>query len=182
MGPVLFGTFSKKNRPQSEKSRRNFKMSKKICVILIILIMGVASLTTGVYAASKVTASKATKSVSAENTNTENLVNEVQTTSVQATSNEVMASTTENITGTQESSNDDKTSNSSSGLGLIAAALAIGLSAIGSGIAVAVVASSAVGAISENPSLLGKTVIFAGLAEGIAIYGLIIAIMIISKV
>ena len=99
-----------------------------------------------------------------------------------ATSNEVMASTTENVTGTQGSSNDDKTSNSSSGLGLIAAALAIGLSAIGSGIAVAVVASSAVGAISENPSLLGKTVIFAGLAEGIAIYGLIIAIMIISKV
>ena len=45
-------------------------MSKKICVILIILIMGVVSLTTGVYAASKVTASKATKSVSAENTNT----------------------------------------------------------------------------------------------------------------
>ena len=157
-------------------------MSKKICVILIILIMGVASLTTGVYAASKVTASKATKSVSAENTNTENAVNEVQTTSVPATSNEVMASTTENVTGTQESSNEDKTSNSSSGLGLIAAALAIGLSAIGSGIAVAVVASSAVGAISENPSLLGKTVIFAGLAEGIAIYGLIIAIMIISKV
>ena len=157
-------------------------MSKKICVILIILIMGVVSLTTGVYAASKVTASKETKSVSAENTNTENAVNEVQTTSVPATSNEVMASTTENVTRTQESSNDDKTSNSSSGLGLIAAALAIGLSAIGSGIAVAVVASSAVGAISENPSLLGKTVIFAGLAEGIAIYGLIIAIMIISKV
>ena len=152
-------------------------MSKKICVILIILIMGVVSLTTGVYAASKVTASKATKSVATENT-----VNEVQTTSVPATSNEVMASTTENVTGTQGSSNDDKTSNSSSGLGLIAAALAIGLSAIGSGIAVAVVASSAVGAISENPSLLGKTVIFAGLAEGIAIYGLIIAIMIISKV
>ena len=182
MGPVLFGTFSKKNCPQSEKSRRNFKMSKKICVILIILIMGVVSLTTGVYAASKVTASKETKSVSAENTNTENAVNEVQTTSVPATSNEVMASTTENVTRTQESSNDDKTSNSSSGLGLIAAALAIGLSAIGSGLAVAVVASSAVGAISENPSLLGKTVIFAGLAEGIAIYGLIIAIMIISKV
>ena len=77
---------------------------------------------------------------------------------------------------------DNEKNNSNSGLGLIAAALAIGLSAIGSGIAVAVVASSAVGAISENPSLLGKTVIFAGLAEGIAIYGLIIAIMIISKV
>ena len=75
-----------------------------------------------------------------------------------------------------------ETEKSSNGVGLIAAALAIGLSAIGSGIAVAVVASSAVGAISENPSLLGKTVIFAGLAEGIAIYGLIIAIMILSKI
>ena len=76
----------------------------------------------------------------------------------------------------------EESTQSSNGVGLIAAALAIGLSAIGSGIAVAVVASSAVGAISENPSLLGKTVIFAGLAEGIAIYGLIIAIMILSKI
>ena len=72
--------------------------------------------------------------------------------------------------------------NKANGVGMLAAAIATGLACIGSGIAVAVVASSAVGAISENPSLLGKTVIFAGLAEGIAIYGLIIAIMIISKV
>ena len=72
--------------------------------------------------------------------------------------------------------------NTSSGVGLIAAALATGLACIGAGIAVAVVASSAVGAISENPKLLGKTIIFAGLAEGIAIYGLIISIMILSKI
>ena len=72
--------------------------------------------------------------------------------------------------------------NTSSGVGLIAAALATGLDCIGAGIAVAVVASSAVGAISENPKLLGKTIIFAGLAEGIAIYGLIISIMILSKI
>ncbi len=70
----------------------------------------------------------------------------------------------------------------SNGIGMIAAAIATGLGCIGAGIAVAVVASSAVGAISENPSLLGKTIIFAGLAEGIAIYGLIIAIMILNKV
>lgn len=70
----------------------------------------------------------------------------------------------------------------SNGIGLIAAAIATGLACIGAGIAVAVVASSAVGAISENPSLLGKTVIFAGLAEGIAIYGLIISIMILNKI
>ena len=77
---------------------------------------------------------------------------------------------------------EQSTAKSSNGVGLVAAALAIGLSSIGSGIAVAVVASSAVGAISEKPELLGKTVIFAGLAEGIAIYGLIIAIMILSKI
>ena len=71
---------------------------------------------------------------------------------------------------------------SSNGVGMIAAALATGFACIGSGIAVAVVASSAVGAISEDPSLLGKTIIFAGLAEGIAIYGLIISIMILNKI
>lgn len=73
-------------------------------------------------------------------------------------------------------------SSNNKGVGLIAAALATGLACIGSGIAVAMVASSAVGAISENPSLLGKTIIFAGLAEGIAIYGLIISIMILNQI
>lgn len=72
--------------------------------------------------------------------------------------------------------------NKQNGLGMIAAAIATGLACIGAGIAVAIVASSAVGAISENPSLLGKTIIFAGLAEGIAIYGLIISIMILNKI
>ena len=76
----------------------------------------------------------------------------------------------------------DQKENKSNGIGMVAAAIATGLGCIGAGIAVAVVASSAVGAISENPSLLGKTIIFAGLAEGIAIYGLIIAIMILNKV
>lgn len=75
---------------------------------------------------------------------------------------------------TQDNSNN-------SGIGLIAVALATGLACIGAGIAVATVGASAVGAISENPKLLGKTIIFAGLAEGIAIYGLIISIMILNK-
>ena len=66
--------------------------------------------------------------------------------------------------------------------GLLAAVFATGLGCIGAGIAVAMVASSAISAISENPSLLGKTIIFAGLAEGIAIYGLIISIMILNKI
>ena len=81
-----------------------------------------------------------------------------------------------------EKLNETTNENKTNGIGLIAAALATGLGCIGAGIAVAVVASSAVGAVSENPSLLGKTIIFAGLAEGIAIYGLIISIMILSKI
>lgn len=67
------------------------------------------------------------------------------------------------------------------GLGYIAAALCTGLATIGSGYAVAVVGSSALGAVSEDPKILGKTLIYVGLAEGIAIYGLIISIMILSK-
>jgi V/A-type H+-transporting ATPase subunit K len=72
--------------------------------------------------------------------------------------------------------------NNVNGIGLLAVALSTGLACIGAGIAVAVVASSAVGAISEKPELLGRTIIFVGLAEGIAIYGLIISIMILNKI
>lgn len=68
------------------------------------------------------------------------------------------------------------------GLGLLAAALSTGLATIGAGIAVAVSGSAALGAISEDSSILGKTLIFVGLAEGIAIYGLIISIMILNKI
>lgn len=69
----------------------------------------------------------------------------------------------------------------STGMGYIAAALAVGMSGIGSGIAVAASASAALGAISENEGVFGKSLIFVGLAEGIALYGLLIGFMIISK-
>ncbi|MEE1196526.1 MAG: ATP synthase subunit C [Lachnospiraceae bacterium] len=71
---------------------------------------------------------------------------------------------------------------SGAGLGFIGAALSVGLSCIGGGIAVASAASAALGAISEDQSILGKSLIFVGLAEGIALYGLIIAFMILSKI
>lgn len=70
---------------------------------------------------------------------------------------------------------------SAAGIGYIAAALSTGIAAIGAGYAVAVTGSAALGAISEDSKLLGKTLIYVGLAEGIAIYGLIISIMILSK-
>lgn len=67
------------------------------------------------------------------------------------------------------------------GLGYIAAALVTGLSCIGGGIAVASAASAALGAISEDSSVLGKSLIFVGLAEGVCLYGLIISFMILGK-
>ncbi len=69
----------------------------------------------------------------------------------------------------------------STGLGYLAAALATGLSCVGGGIAVASAASAALGAISEDPSALGKSLIFVGLAEGVCLYGLIISFMIIGR-
>ncbi|MEG0108365.1 MAG: ATP synthase subunit C [Lachnospiraceae bacterium] len=67
------------------------------------------------------------------------------------------------------------------GLGYLAAALVTGLSCIGGGIAVASAASAALGAISEDASVLGKSLIFVGLAEGVCLYGLIISFMILGK-
>ena len=62
----------------------------------------------------------------------------------------------------------------------IGAGLATGLAAIGAGIAVAITGSAAIGGITQKPELLGRTLIFVGLAEGIAIYGLIISFMILT--
>ena len=67
------------------------------------------------------------------------------------------------------------------GMAYLAAALVTGLSCIGGGIAVASAASAALGAISEDSSILGKYLIFVGLAEGVALYGLIISFMILGK-
>ncbi len=69
----------------------------------------------------------------------------------------------------------------STGLGYIAAALSTGVSCLGGGIAVASAASAALGAISEDQSILGKSLIYVGLAEGVCLYGLIISFMILGN-
>ena len=65
--------------------------------------------------------------------------------------------------------------------GATLATLVTGLSCIGGGIAVASAASAALGAISEDSSVLGKSLIFVGLAEGVCLYGLIISFMILGN-
>ncbi|MGZ4778369.1 MAG: ATP synthase subunit C [Thermoanaerobaculia bacterium] len=64
----------------------------------------------------------------------------------------------------------------------LAAALVAGMASVGAAYAVAVVGAAAMGAVAEKPETAGRALIFVGLAEGIAIYGLIIAIMILGRI
>jgi len=65
--------------------------------------------------------------------------------------------------------------------GFIAAAVSTGLAALGAGFAVANVGAAAIGAMAEKPELFGRLLIVVGLAEGIAIYGLIVSILILNR-
>lgn len=60
------------------------------------------------------------------------------------------------------------------------AAIAVGLATIGAGIAVGLTGSAAIGSITQKPEVFGRSLVFVGLAEGIAIYGLIISFMILT--
>jgi len=63
----------------------------------------------------------------------------------------------------------------------LAAALSTGISALSAGIAVGNTGSAALGTIAEKPELFGQALIFVGLAEGIAIYGLLISFIILNR-
>ncbi len=96
------------------------------------------------------------------------------------------ASTSDRTTSSSSSSSSTSSEETESkagafGVGLIAAALVTGLSGIGGGIAVASAAPAAIAATSEDPKAFGKALIFVALGEGIALYGLLISIMIFSK-
>lgn len=64
---------------------------------------------------------------------------------------------------------------------LIGAAIAVAGSSIAAGLAVAYTGAAAIAAFSERPELFGRAMVIVGLAEGIAIYGLIVAVMLIGK-
>ncbi len=68
------------------------------------------------------------------------------------------------------------------GAAFIGAAIAVAASAIGAGIAIAYAGSAALATISEQPDLFGRAMVVVGLAEGVAIYGLIVAVLILGKV
>lgn len=68
------------------------------------------------------------------------------------------------------------------GLALIGVGLPTALAAIGAGIALGPVGAAALAVIAEKPEMFGRTLIYMGLAEGIAIYGLVMSILLLGKI
>jgi V/A-type H+/Na+-transporting ATPase subunit K len=68
------------------------------------------------------------------------------------------------------------------GLAIIGAGIPTALSTIGAGIAVGPIGAASLAAVTEKPEILGRTLIYLGLAEGIAIYGLVISILLLNKI
>ncbi len=87
---------------------------------------------------------------------------------------EQTASTSEAVQTAQSASMDK-------GLGLIAAALSVGIAGIGSGIAVAAGAPAAIGALTEDATTFGKSLVFVAMGEGMALYGMLISILILAE-
>ncbi len=67
------------------------------------------------------------------------------------------------------------------GIGLLGAAMATAGSSLGAGVALSGVGAAAIGAVTEKPSMFGLSLVYVGLAEGIAIYGIVISIMILGR-
>jgi V/A-type H+-transporting ATPase subunit K len=68
------------------------------------------------------------------------------------------------------------------GLAFIGIALPTALSTIAAGIAVGPIGAASLAAVSEKPEVFGRTLVYLGLAEGIAIYGLVLSILLLNKV
>lgn len=68
------------------------------------------------------------------------------------------------------------------GIAILGAGIPTGLSTIGAGIAVGPIGAASLAAITEKPETLGRTLIYLGLAEGIAIYGLVISILLLNRI
>lgn len=81
-----------------------------------------------------------------------------------------------------QATSDSTTTDINTGAAFIGAAIAVAASAIGAGIAVAYTGSAALATVSEQPELFGRAMVVVGLAEGVAIYGLIVAVLILGSV
>ena len=90
------------------------------------------------------------------------------------------AAATVTVAGAKAAAAAASASTSSTGA-LLGAGIAVAGSTIGAGIAVAYTGAAALAVMSERPELFGRAMVIVGLAEGIAIYGLIVGIILIGK-
>jgi V/A-type H+-transporting ATPase subunit K len=67
------------------------------------------------------------------------------------------------------------------GLAMIGAGIPTGLATIAAGIAVGPVGAASLAVIAEKPEIFGRTLVYLGLAEGIAIYGLVVTILMLGR-
>lgn len=68
------------------------------------------------------------------------------------------------------------------GLAIIGIGIPTGLAAVGAGVAVGPVGAASLAVITEKPEMLGRSLVYLGLAEGIAIYGLVVTILLLGKI
>jgi V/A-type H+-transporting ATPase subunit K len=76
-------------------------------------------------------------------------------------------------------SNEAEESSSTAAWKYLGAGIAVGLSCLAGGIAVGQIGAAAMGAMSENPELAGKALPYVGLAEGICLWGFLVALLIL---
>ena len=68
------------------------------------------------------------------------------------------------------------------GLAILGAGLPMAVAAIGAGIALGPVGAAAMAVLAEKPEMFGRTLVYMGLAEGIAIYGLVVSILLLGRI
>ncbi|WP_336113639.1 ATP synthase subunit C [Streptomyces sp. PTD9-10] len=85
------------------------------------------------------------------------------------------------LAGPAQASAQAATAGGINGSALIGAAIAVAGASIGAAIAVAYTGAAALAALSERPEMFGRAMVIVGLAEGIAVYGLVVAILLIGK-
>lgn len=93
----------------------------------------------------------------------------------------VMVIGSEQVMAAEAAAIDNKEISVGLGLALLGIGLPTGLATIGAGIAVGSVGSASLAVITEKPEMFGRTLIYLGLAEGIAIYGLVMSILLLGK-
>ena len=82
---------------------------------------------------------------------------------------------------TNEAVAQETQASASAGMKFVGAGLAFGLAALGAGVAIGGVGAAGLAVISERPELRSQALVFTALGEAVAIYGIVMAIIILGQ-